>query len=100
MYAIRSYYETTVKKRFIESLLKNEQLELKDSTRLVWVGENIDIVEDTLYIFDNLYQEAVNITGNEAEFINRITSYNVCYTKLLRALQPYRPRCTDKRKTG
>ncbi len=64
--------KTTVKKRFIESLLKNEQLELKDSTRLVWVGENIDIVEDTLYIFDNLYQEAVNITGNEAEFIKEV----------------------------
>ena len=79
MYAIRSYYET-LEELIIEQAIAREALRLA---------------------FEQHKQLAVGLKGVQQErTISRITSYNVCYTKLLRNqsqnhLLATRPRTAD-----
>ena len=72
MYAIRSYYEAVIRDssyyihglfdfNFVQSLLDQHLRGKNDHSRILWL----------IFVF-NIWH-------------NRITSYNVCYTKLLRA---------------
>ena len=78
MYAIRSYYAkydeiSEFCNRKITDKFDNYGLELVD-----FVVENISLPEEVEAMLDK--KSSMNILGNNI----RITSYNVCYTKLLR----------------
>lgn len=68
----------SINKGYIENILKESGLELKDSTLILWLGSHYSIKEGYLYLYDNIAQERVEIEESEALFINellKITSY-------------------------
>ena len=77
MYAIRSYYEFGI---------NSVNISLKNS--------NLEVLNDELILFkDSKLLQFLNIKTDESStffysdiLTHRITSYNVCYTKLLRLL--------------
>ena len=108
MYAIRSYYVTTLTKRLAEEL--TDYLARKN-IKARYLHSDIDTIERTEIIrnlrlgkFDclvgiNLLREGLDIP--EVGFVGildaRITSYNVCYTKLLRFAEFKRKKLLPKK---
>ena len=77
MYAIRSYYAAEVRLRFEEMPLRGGQV----AHRLAVVEE----VEDVRHQREPVPAAQVDrVSDVQVEEGDRITSYNVCYTKLLR----------------
>ena len=68
MYAIRSYYDTKG--------LKQKYEDMKNSGTAT-----VEQIANAR----SAYEEAQKLSISKGEFATRITSYNVCYTKLLRA---------------
>lgn len=63
---------TTVKKNYIKSLNDSEQLELKDSTEVIWLGELISL-EGKIYVSDNTSREELILMAEEASFVRELT---------------------------
>ena len=77
MYAIRSYYALN----YLDYLITGELNELLAKNYL-----NITKEEDEEHFLFKAYLDK-DIPKNYRDIIFRITSYNVCYTKLLRSLK-------------
>ena len=78
MYAIRSYYETSISEKDLLKLSKNENC-LKDFDKY-----NSLTLSDNAETSEKMRKQISIIVDYGYGTSNRITSYNVCYTKLLR----------------
>ncbi|MGL1893927.1 MAG: cobalamin-dependent protein [Spirochaetaceae bacterium] len=66
--------KTKIKKNYIETLLEGKELELKNTTEIIWLGPEVDIKENILYLYDNVAQEKIELTISESTFIKELTS--------------------------
>ena len=98
MYAIRSYYGNTVQLLsgrhsglYLRAQGPDGKVLNMDKFRLLRIGEpnvpvtNLSIVGDSVYTIEAQHGQLLNVRIVPSYATNRITSYNVCYTKLLRA---------------
>ena len=88
MYAIRSYYESQGLVRLVESQPLQGVADVLLDTALVLAGGRDDagVANDALVVHVVAVPEesARRLGAAEGVALARITSYNVCYTKLLR----------------
>ena len=89
MYAIRSYYVQDLKVTLIQSELAWEDID----SNLAGFNSRMDAIEEDTHLIVLPEMFSTGFTMNAAELAQdmkgsaRITSYNVCYTKLLREEQ-------------
>ena len=70
MYAIRSYYDYSGRRI--------------DTGK--WPAANLIFSPRIGFVWDTFGDKSLKVRGGTGLFSGRITSYNVCYTKLLRAI--------------
>ena len=99
MYAIRSYYEQDIGNSLeyikkiagerqagvIESAFKEAMQNFGNVDLIFNLEENNGGTENLILLRAKIYY---NLSRQPVKIMGRITSYNVCYTKLLRALGP------------
>ena len=83
MYAIRSYYEKMKTGDLVSEVKTKAQM---------WLDGNYDqkTKEQIQNLIDHDEKELIESFYRDLEFGTRITSYNVCYTKLLRQMIVFR----------
>lgn len=61
-----------IKKNYIRNLIEEDNTELKDSTQLLWLGNNIKFDNKYMYLTDNSAQERFKIRNKEREFLDKL----------------------------
>lgn len=78
--------KTKIKKNYLKSLLENSQVDLKNETQIVWLGNPVEINNGTLYLYDNVGQESISINIDEAGFVEELTKAVSFSCKMKRTL--------------
>lgn len=63
---------TTIKKNYLQKLLDNDGIELKNSTQIIWLDSSIKFESCYMLLTDNTGQERFKITNTEIEFLQRL----------------------------
>lgn len=66
--------KTSIKKHYLKKILEGSDIELKDSTQIIWLGESLKIEYNSIYLYDYNAQEILECSSNEVEFVSELTA--------------------------
>lgn len=75
--------KTNIKKNYLKKIIEHTDIELKDSTQVIWLGEELTSDINGIYLYDNTSQERLDCPKNEIDFIKDLTDASI-YKKRIR----------------